>query len=1357
MANIFLSDNEQFTVFGGNDNKVFGKSGNGTERVTLAGGATGVQTDANIEAVTLDGDSGDFTYQQEGNSLSVFSGNTKVASIPLQIGSADTDGDGTLLTFDNGTFSAKFDTTNASVTLGGTTVPNDNPGAVTPGNDSPSVSVTTDVQSADEGDTVVATFESDPNTDIDYAITGVNADDIDGNTALTGTITTDANGEATLSIDLAEDETTEGEEVLKITGTSGSNSDDASVTVNDTSKAAPTTLAVDTNSIDEGDTVVATVTGAKAGATLSYTITGVSAADIDKPLTGTITANGQGTATLSIAAAKDESTEGVETLKLTIDGNSEDITINDTSKDAKTFTLTNGTDSGADFLGSDGVDVYEADLLTVNSGDSLDGAGGIDRLNATINTDVQDDFVAKNIEEITFTSLGANSVDMTSIAEATRVTNTSSTGDLTLTNISNANVIMAFKGDGDNDTIALYDTGGAFGGGALSGSSDTIQMEMDGANSVSLDVAAGFESASIKNTGESDIEALNLTGVTEFILSGDGELDMADNVITGFSLISGRNFSGVLTTGSADSDGFASGALTGGASGATFLLGEGASNIGFTQAAGADQSDTLRLGGGADVVNITALTAGDLFLFTEAGDDKARIESGLLTASDVINMGAGNDNLVLMGAGTNTLIARGVESIVQGNGADLDVNSADSALKITAYADASTVSSINLSGGSTVKVVEEPDGGGGAVTGLTVSFDDEETATTIDVDVDVDANANGVSVDNVLGLTLDLAEGATDTGTLEINEATSLTIKAGDDLTVGAIQTDGAQAAEELASLTITGEGAVTVGSLDANSEDLSNVKVNAEDDIDLNNGNSFIDDAGSLKSLVVDSADGSVQIGNVALLSEGADITAESATTLELGTLDGSSVGDVKATAGNGLLEFGAIGGGTDGKIDSLTFESTKGAIQGAAITADDADGLDVSLTAKTDIDDDGNGAAFTITNNTGDVDVSLAGDAEATFDVTSGDGVANLSATNTGGLTTTLTNAATEGDGDTATITLGNAKATKTNTVTVAGTVDVLNITGGSGKDELAFNANIDIQSGTFDLKGGRDSINFTNIEDTLSEPADNGIIVNLSSSSVTFDSGTNNQSAIGAGKAAEYDTDKDVTGEVVVTAELNLTLSNVDDLTGTENIDYLIAANTGSEIDGGAGNDILVGKEAKDTLKGGDGEDSITGGGGNDELSGGGDSDTFNFVDDNGADSITDFTTNEDKLSFDGISGITATAGTAVAADAAAQNVSDGAVYVFADGNDGTAAEDIDTYSGDGFAADVAAFLAAAFDDEAAGDQFVAVINDVAGDKTYAYLIDFDAGNDGAGALDADAVSLLATIDEVADAPLVFGDIS
>ena len=87
--------------------------------------------------------------------------------------------------------------------------------------------------------------------------------------------------------------------------------------------------------------------------------------------------------------------------------------------------------------------------------------------------------------------------------------------------------------------------------------------------------------------------------------------------------------------------------------------------------------------------------------------------------------------------------------------------------------------------------------------------------------------------------------------------------------------------------------------------------------------------------------------------------------------------------------------------------------------------------------------------------------------------------------------------------------------------------------------------------------------------------------------------------------------------------------DTISGGGDDDRLFGGEGDDTIDGGEGNDWLFGGEGADTLTGGAGDDWLYGGEGDDELTGGTGADTFVFGEDNGADTITDFDTANDKI--------------------------------------------------------------------------------------------------------------------------------
>lgn len=82
-------------------------------------------------------------------------------------------------------------------------------------------------------------------------------------------------------------------------------------------------------------------------------------------------------------------------------------------------------------------------------------------------------------------------------------------------------------------------------------------------------------------------------------------------------------------------------------------------------------------------------------------------------------------------------------------------------------------------------------------------------------------------------------------------------------------------------------------------------------------------------------------------------------------------------------------------------------------------------------------------------------------------------------------------------------------------------------------------------------------------------------------------------------------------------------------------LLSVNGLAAVDGGNGNDTIIGSQFADTLRGGNGNDTLIGNGGNDVLTGGKGVDTFIFGSGFGHDRITDFAvngTNQDFIQFD-----------------------------------------------------------------------------------------------------------------------------
>lgn len=101
------------------------------------------------------------------------------------------------------------------------------------------------------------------------------------------------------------------------------------------------TLVASVTNVDEGSSVLFTLptVGYANGATFPYTITGISAADLSPAsLTGNMTVSGS-SATKTITTSSDNTTEGAETMTFSVDGQSVDVTVNDTSLSPPTYSV----------------------------------------------------------------------------------------------------------------------------------------------------------------------------------------------------------------------------------------------------------------------------------------------------------------------------------------------------------------------------------------------------------------------------------------------------------------------------------------------------------------------------------------------------------------------------------------------------------------------------------------------------------------------------------------------------------------------------------------------------------------------------------------------------------------------------------------------------------------------------------------------------------------------------------------------------------------------------------------------------------------------------------------------------------
>ena len=227
----------------------------------------------------------------------------------------------------------------------------------------PTYRLSASTASVNEGSTAVfnlTTTNVAVGTEISYTLSGLSQLDITSGT-LTGKASIGLGGTASISIPVAADGVTEGQESLTISAQGAT----ASILINDTSKSIglPTyTLTPAALSVNEGELarVHVNTTNVAAGTVLQYGVSGVSANDLIGDLTRLVTVDSLGQAFINLQTIADQITEGPETMYITLGTATTSFIINDTS-----VTLVGVIDSGGGDGGGGG-----------GGGGGAGGAGG---------------------------------------------------------------------------------------------------------------------------------------------------------------------------------------------------------------------------------------------------------------------------------------------------------------------------------------------------------------------------------------------------------------------------------------------------------------------------------------------------------------------------------------------------------------------------------------------------------------------------------------------------------------------------------------------------------------------------------------------------------------------------------------------------------------------------------------------------------------------------------------------------------------------------------------------------------------------------------------------------------------------
>ena len=246
--------------------------------------------------------------------------------------------------------------------------------------------ISTSATNANEGSSItftVATSYVANGTTLNYNLSGAGIMTTDLASGTLSGATTVNNNQATFTLNLVADQTTEGAEMLVATVQGQT----ASVTINDTSMGAPAyALNASSTSINEGSGVTFTVASSNVanGTTLTYNLSGagITVADLSSgSLIGNTTVNNN-QATFTVNLVADQTTEGMETLVANVQGQTATVMINDTSK-FPNLSLVGGSGK---------------DNLTGGAGnDTLDGGAGVDILTGGAGDDV---YFVDNLKDV---------------------------------------------------------------------------------------------------------------------------------------------------------------------------------------------------------------------------------------------------------------------------------------------------------------------------------------------------------------------------------------------------------------------------------------------------------------------------------------------------------------------------------------------------------------------------------------------------------------------------------------------------------------------------------------------------------------------------------------------------------------------------------------------------------------------------------------------------------------------------------------------------------------------------------------------------------------------------------------------
>ena len=1148
--------------------------------------------------------------------------------------------------------------------------------------------LTADAATVDEG--ASATFSLDTNlaegTEVAYTISGdVDAADVDG--GLTGTATVDADGDATITVGLVEDVSTdEGAETLTVT-VDADPATTADVTVNDTSMTTTFTLTTDAAATPEGvakvftveanqpvteDTVVTfnVTAGSESAADQGTTLTNMNdfAGGTFAEQTATIAA-GETTATFEVTGANDGITEYDETYSVSVDVAGETFTAEGTLTDgAGTFTLTTGVD---DVAGTRYDDTINGTDTTVTALDTIDGGDGTDTLNyndVAGATDPGAGVTVSGVEILNMRSAGAANMTTTGWTGLETINTTQGTAAnitaATTTDVNVSNITGAVAVDGGKDiavTAAATGTTTTIGATTVGAGTvtvtDTAQagsaIAVDGGTDVTI-TASGNTNGAI-NVGQRGVStdlpsgavAVSSTGVLNDAgnAAGADDVTMGNITVTGGSSVSVTQSAGItdaqvtaaLTAVTNDTVTQGDVAVTGGTTTTSVSVIQDAAQAVTNTAAPNNTANQIGIENGlvaiSDVNAASTTDAGTIETVTidSWADNGVNLTGSFVKSSALTTLnlsGTGGDLAVTAGALTTAVVdtlALNVDGLTAG-GIELDAD----------------YTTLNLASANTASTIGELTT---AATTINISGDAALTVTdnqTASVTAINNTNTGGVTLGTELGIAV-VFTGTAGSGDDSIKLAANTkatTTGAGDDtviLSTAALGTGGTiDAGADTDTLVMTAANAATATAGTAFADTISNFE-----QLSLNSavaGQTInLANLDNINTIAIAAAGTSVTLSNV---SSGVNVSADSGAT---GTIDVTqATDDTSATAADEInFSVSNTSAQTVATLDASEFEHINIASDDSAATATGIAHVITTLdaTAATDLDISGD-AGLTIGTLTGTALTSIDASGVTAGAVTFTTGALAAASTITGG----AGDDAIDASAAIKAVTLsGNAGDDTLHGGTVADT-----ITGGDGDDWIYGEAGGDSLTGN----AGADIFAVTTATDSNGVNSDTITDFTVGTDAIGLQIASGNEAVTYLGEASAYgsvltsftgtaneavlDTSTntvyvDVNGDAALTdADISIDVG-VSDLSQSDFVTLGTAG--GDTIAGTAGVDTIFGLAGDDTITGGAGDDTITGGAGDDTITGGAGNDTIvnAAIATDGLDVITQFTTSGDSAGF------------------------------------------------------------------------------------------------------------------------------